>query len=768
MTAPTPWRLRARALWDVLRDDFRRFARVMHLSLLVLPVVLCLALFATHPPPLNDWAEAQQLQSAVAQLAVAVRPSVDAAPPDEAVQQAREAVEASIAALAGRPHDPLLAGPVDTALQQWPPMRAVLDSREPAARRMPVLRELQAATHRLAEAARAQVRVAQARQRSLTMAALGALWLVLLLTGWQLWREQRATAGSLLRLSRHLHSGHPASELLRGADSVQASSMLEEVTHEVEQVLSQGERRWKARARLSADWYWETDEAGRVVWVSDDLRSHLKLGLKPEDLLGRRYEEVPFFLPPEAGWESLRERFERRKVFRDVEIEVLRPGRSPVWMSLDGQPRVGADGRFLGFEGIGRDVTERRLAFKRLYDSERRYAVIADLSADWYWETDAEHRVAFIGPVARELLGEMAVQVMGEPRWSAYPDGTSAEGWARHRADLEAHRPFRGFEFVIRRAARGALWVSISGLPRHDEKGEFIGYHGVGRDITLHKRAEKILLTRNAQLERLVAERTTELEQANRDLEAFSRQLAHELRTPIGHVVGLADLLRARAWDRLEDEEREWLRLQAQSGRAMSLTVTALLELARSQSVPLVREPVDLSALARRALDELPWIERRAELRCEIEPGMTADCSAQLLRVALANLLGNAAKFTRDVAAPEVRIGCRDEDGQAVFYVEDNGAGFDEDRAGRLFQPFVRLHAQELYQGTGLGLSIVRRIVERHGGSIRAAGAPGRGARFEFTLDARTRIETAAEPAAAVPEAVLARESPDDGQAPVP
>lgn len=248
--------------------------------------------------------------------------------------------------------------------------------------------------------------------------------------------------------------------------------------------------------------------------------------------------------------------------------------------------------------------------------------MITDLSADWYWETDAEHRVSSFGPLAHDLLGELAARSIGQPRWVTHAGGTSEEAWARHRADLDAKRPFRGFEFVVRRAGRGAVWISIGGVPRHDEKGVFIGYHGVGRDITLRKRAEKVLLTRNAQLERLVAERTTELEQNNRDLEAFSRELAHELRTPIGHVVGFAELLRSRAWDRLAADEREWLRLSAQSARAMSVTVTALLELARSGATPLVREAVDLSAMPHGLVAELPPIERRAAIDWQVAPGL--------------------------------------------------------------------------------------------------------------------------------------------------
>jgi PAS domain S-box-containing protein len=518
-------------------------------------------------------------------------------------------------------------------------------------------------------------------------------------------------------------------------------SQFDRAALEVEVALGERERRWQARMRLSADWHWETDDKLRFSWVSQDLASLGKLGVEPADLLGRRIDEVGLFQAPEGGWGPLLERLAQRKALRELLLEVHRRGRSPVWVALNGRAHVDDGGRFLGYEGVGRDVTEERLAHLRLAESEHRHAMMAELAADWFWQTDAEHRIEAVGPVALQVIGKSADRVVGRKRWELFPNGASETEWAAHRADLQAHRPFRGFEYAVRQSGRGLRWVAISGLPRTDARGGFIGYHGVGRDITLKKRAERLLLTRNEQLERLVAERTTELEQNNRDLEAFARQLAHELRTPISQVVGLADLLKSRAWERLAEDEREWLRLAGQAAREMSHTVTALLELARSTSTALLLEPVDLSALAQSVIAELPWLERKAEIEWKIEPGLTAHCSSTLARVVLMNLLGNAAKFTRDTAAPRVELARDVEGADGALVVRDNGAGFDAEQASTLFQPFVRLHRSEQYQGTGLGLSIVRRIVERHGGNITARGEVGQGASFHFRFGPPRAVE---------------------------
>jgi len=503
------------------------------------------------------------------------------------------------------------------------------------------------------------------------------------------------------------------------------------MAREVERALGERERRWQARMRLSADWHWETDVEMRFTWVSRDLASLVKLGVQPSDLVGQSIDAVPLFEPPEEGWPVVRQRMAEHKPLRDLLLELRRAGRLPVWIALNGRAHRDEQGRFAGYEGVGRDVTEQRLAYLRLVDSERRHALMAELSVDWYWQTGPQHLIEQFGPVAQHLLGELSADAIGRARWDLHADGASAAEWAAHRADLDARRAFRGFEYAVRQAGRGLRWISIGGQPRFDGRGEFIGYHGVGRDITLRKRAEKVLLNRNHALERLVAERTAELEQSNRDLEAFSRQLAHELRTPIGQVAGLADLLKSRVWDRLAEDEREWLRLQGQAAREMSHTVTALLELARSASTALLLEPVDLSLLAQAVIADLPWLERAAPVEWVVEPGLTAHCSAALARVVLVNLLGNAAKFTRDVPSPRVNL-ASDRQADGGFVVADNGAGFDADRAASLFQPFVRLHRSDQFQGTGLGLSIVRRIVDRHGGSVSASGEPGRGARIAF------------------------------------
>jgi signal transduction histidine kinase len=329
--------------------------------------------------------------------------------------------------------------------------------------------------------------------------------------------------------------------------------------------------------------------------------------------------------------------------------------------------------------------------------------------------------------------------VRGRTLWEAFPFGLDVMAWELHRTDLENRRPFRELELCVDRDDGSRHWLAISGIPRFNASGGFRGFHGVARDISGHKEAERVLLRHNEELQRAVTARTHELQVINRDLEAFARQLAHELRTPIGHIQGLAQLLLNRSGEHLANEDRQLLDLQLQSARSMRETVDALLNLARSTMQPMPTEVVDVSVLAQDVIDSLPQLDRVAEVRWTVQPGLRAVASPGPLKIVLTNLLSNAAKFTRRCEQPSVQLkGHLDQDGAVNVIIEDNGAGFDPNKTERLFKPFGRLHTEEDYHGTGIGLTIVQRIVERHGGKVSAEPRAEGGARFSFTLPAQT------------------------------
>jgi signal transduction histidine kinase len=245
--------------------------------------------------------------------------------------------------------------------------------------------------------------------------------------------------------------------------------------------------------------------------------------------------------------------------------------------------------------------------------------------------------------------------------------------------------------------------------------------------------ARQLVETRAALAEQL--ERTNqELGQVNRELEAFSYSVSHDLRAPLRTISAYTHALLEDLGEEVGQRALDHIRCVLAAASRMSELIDALLELARVSRAPIRRHRVDLSMLAMSALDELARREPARHVCTVIAPKLVVDADGRLMRIVLENLLGNAWRFTAHAAAPRIELGASIDGPEPVFYVRDNGDGFDGSQADCLFTPFTRLHGDGDGGGTGLGLATVRKIVERHGGRVWAEGAVGAGARFSFTL----------------------------------
>jgi light-regulated signal transduction histidine kinase (bacteriophytochrome) len=266
-----------------------------------------------------------------------------------------------------------------------------------------------------------------------------------------------------------------------------------------------------------------------------------------------------------------------------------------------------------------------------------------------------------------------------------------------------------------------------------DESGNISRVTGIAEDITERKEAEMEIRRLNAELEERVGQRTAQLEATNKELEAFSYSVSHDLRAPLRSIRGFSEVLAEQYGHLMDSRGQDFLQRTCVACQQMDRLIDDLLKLSRVSRSELRARDVNLSALAESVAAELNKTEPAREVEIQIAPGLQANGDERLLRLVLENLLRNAWKFTGRLPRARIEVG-RADDSAPAFFVRDNGAGFDMAYADRLFGVFQRLHSSSEFPGTGVGLATVQRIINRHGGRTWAEGKTGQGATFYFTL----------------------------------
>jgi PAS domain S-box-containing protein len=468
-------------------------------------------------------------------------------------------------------------------------------------------------------------------------------------------------------------------------------------------------------------WAWEIGEP-RVIWSEEVCAIHeVRSGYAPTP-----EQAVAFFAPEDQARmrEVVTACFRHGTQF-DVEAQIVTARGRRVWVRVICEPEWDARGKVRRIQGACQDISESKRATEQARAMAEQLTTTLESLTDAFFTLDREWRFTYVNGEAECLLRRTRESLLGRDVWAEFTPFRGGEVQRQFERALHENVTVQFEEHY----APADIWVQIKAYP--SKQGLAVDV----KDITERTKAQKEILRLNAELEERVRQRTAQLEAANKELEAFSYSIAHDLRAPLSSIDGFSQMLEQTSAADLPPRSRHFLARIRAGVRQMGELTDGLLSLANFSRANLRWERVDLADLARAAVAACEERAPERQVQVVIAPQLPVRGDPRLLSQVIGNLVGNAWKFTGKRADARIEVGVLAvADGQPVHYVRDNGAGFDMAYASRMFEAFQRMHAYSDFEGTGIGLAIVHKIVARHGGRIWAEAAPDRGATFFFTL----------------------------------
>jgi len=511
----------------------------------------------------------------------------------------------------------------------------------------------------------------------------------------------------------------------------------------VEEALRESEERFRSLVESSPDWVWGIDPNGVYNYASPRCRD--LLGYEPSEILGRS----PLDFMPAEEVERVKSEFVSTFQAHHPLVQFENTNRHKdgrlVVLETNGVPVFDASGAFRGYRGIDRDITERKRAEEAAASEHALLRAVIDLLPDGIYLKDPDSRFLIVNrALARRLGKESAAEVLGLRDEELFPPQAAADYRADELAVL-AGAEIREKEETVAFPNGEKLTILTTKVPFRNSQGAITGVLGTGHDITVRILAEQQIQKLNEELEQRVEERTAQLAAANKELEAFAYSVSHDLRAPLRSIDGFTRILTEDYAGVLDAEGHRVCGVILNNTRRMGQLIDDLLTFSRFGRTEMQWRPIDMEALARTAFHELKTPEKRGPIDIRVGPMPAAVGDPNLLRQVWINLLSNAVKFTGKREQAVIEVGGESRGRESVYWVRDNGVGFDMQYTAKLFGVFERLHSQKEFEGTGVGLAIVQRVIHRHGGRVWAEAAVDRGATFSFSLPRKSVQSSAAD-----------------------
>lgn len=389
---------------------------------------------------------------------------------------------------------------------------------------------------------------------------------------------------------------------------------------------------------------------------------------------------------------------------------------------------------------IIRDITELKVKDREVRAERKLLRTLIDNIPDAIYSKDKKLRKIIANPAD---LFNMHVKseedVIGKTDLELHPKELAEGFMADDRYVIETGNAVINREEYVLDENGEIIWLLTSKLPLRDETGEIIGLLGIGRNVTESVKAREEIKKLNAELEERVIARTQELDYKNKELEAFSYSVSHDLRAPLRHISGFVDLLLKKESVNLSEKGEHYLGIIALAAKQMGDLIDDLLQFSRTGRAEMRSTFIDMNGIVKELVDSTTRgiTDRKISWDIIELPKVYAD--APLIRQVWVNLINNAVKFSKNVEEAKIKISFSENDSYFIFSIKDNGAGFDMLYAQKLFGVFQRLHSKEEFEGTGIGLANVQRIIQRHNGKVWANAEPGKGAQFFFTLPKKSK-----------------------------